>query len=94
MPHRFIICLKLDKSNKRKWFYTEKKQEANDILLKLKQMQTMHFSQIYLNWAEPLQHSLEQARGIGFYVNANKTDFMLVVWIFEMKLDDFYHKGF
>ena len=31
----------IDRSNKRKWLYVKKRQEADDILQKLKQIQTM-----------------------------------------------------
>ena len=71
----------IDRSNKRKWLYARKrkKQGADNILQKLWQTQTTQMIYRFLekHQAESLQHRLEQtAGGVGFHVNANKTEYM------------------
>ena len=72
------LAMNVRRSNKRKWFHMQKRQEADDILQK--QWQTTDYAdslELLANtWSktESLLHSLKQAvGGIGFNLNANKT---------------------
>ena len=72
----------INRSNKRKWFNLKKKQEAKNIQLKLFVIDTVYADDLMLltntpSQAESQLHFLKQAvRGIGFCVNANKTEFL------------------